>query len=343
MSRIGELGEAAIAARLEGTGLPLDFGAARVRVFSDHLPLAVAMTQVYRDYPVFEGESAFTVTAAVRRASGVRRLLRAQIRFVVDGDAPFEPFPAETHLPLLEWGLNWCIANRSHHRLMLHAGVVARDGLAVLLPAYPGSGKSTLTAALMLSGWRLLSDEFGVLNPAEPAVLHPLLRPVALKNESIDVIRAMYPGAAIGPAFPRTRKGTVAHIAPARACIDSCHRGATARLVVFPKYDSSGGLEIEPVAKARAFVKLAGNAFNYETLGPQAFHAVRAVVDRCDCYQLRYRRLDDALAAINGFLRGIAPASQPLQPARAQADGDSTAYASQAGSSAAAPASPTLQ
>lgn len=42
----------------------------------------------------------------------------------------------------------------------LHAGCVARNGKAVLLAAASGVGKSTLTVALALRGWSLLSDEW---------------------------------------------------------------------------------------------------------------------------------------------------------------------------------------
>ena len=49
--------------------------------------------------------------------------------------------------------------------LLLHAGV-ERDGLALICPP-SWSGKSTLTAALSLRGWRLLSDEFGAFDPRQ--------------------------------------------------------------------------------------------------------------------------------------------------------------------------------
>ncbi|MBK9234594.1 MAG: hypothetical protein IPO19_00450 [Rhodoferax sp.] len=39
--------------------------------------------------------------------------------------------------------------------------------MSLVMPAIPGSGKSTLTAGLSLSGWRLLSDEFGALDPLQ--------------------------------------------------------------------------------------------------------------------------------------------------------------------------------
>ena len=101
--------------------------------------------------------------------------------------ANWSPFPLDTPLPLLEWGTNYVIATRLFCYLLLHAGVVERGGRAIVMPALPGSGKSTLTAALTLRGFRLLSDEFGVVRLGDARLLR-MLRPLALKNESIDVI-----------------------------------------------------------------------------------------------------------------------------------------------------------
>jgi predicted ATPase len=47
---------------------------------------------------------------------------------------------------------------------MLHAAVVEKNGKALILPALPGSGKSTLSAALAMNGWRFLSDEFTMIS-----------------------------------------------------------------------------------------------------------------------------------------------------------------------------------
>lgn len=294
---VGELELADVTDLLRGEGLGLDFGAARARIHTALPALAASIHSVYRHFPIEESQGFFDVTACVRRRLGLRRHVRPQIQFVVDGEVPFEPFPAESDLPLLEWGLNWCLAERCNTYLLLHAGVVERGGAAVLLPALPGSGKSTLTAAFAVSGFRLLSDEFGVVR-LDDGLCVPMLRPIALKNESIDIIARLRPDAVLGPVFRGTRKGDVAHLGQTAESVEQRHVAAMARLIVFPRYEAGAATELEPISRARAFAKLAVNSFNYELLGAAAFDAVGRLIAGCDCYRLRYGDLGDAIATI---------------------------------------------
>lgn len=299
--RIAEASEADLRARLRADGLRLDFGAAQARIRSDAPGLAAALRTVYGAFPIEDDEGFDDVTVSVRRAAGLRRFIGPQVVFEADGEVPFEPFPADTHLPLLEWGMNFLLAQRLNHRLLLHAGAVECDGRAIVLPAMPGCGKSTLTAALARSGFRLLSDEFGVLG-LDDGRLHPLLRPIALKNESIAVIRALAPDARIGPAFPKTRKGTVAHLAPDAESCARRHEPAEPALVLFPRYDPGAPPELTPVKRSRAFSRVALNSFNYEMLGPDGFDAVAALIERCPCWQITYHDLPAAIAAARDLL-----------------------------------------
>ena len=83
--------------------------------------------------------------------------------FAEGGVSQFD-FPVRSALPHLEWGLNRCIFCTANNYLMIHAATIERDGQAVLLVGTSGSGKSTLCAGLVLSGWRLLSDEFALVS-----------------------------------------------------------------------------------------------------------------------------------------------------------------------------------
>jgi HprK-related kinase A len=294
---IAEIDVATLRARLEGDGLSIDLGAARVRIRSDVPQLPAVLQRVYGAFTPEAPGGVYDVTATLRRKRGLRRYLHPQVEILIDGSVDFEPFPADTALPLLEWSMNYALAQRACWCLLLHAGVVERNGRAIVLPAMPGAGKSTLTAALAARGFRLLSDEFGVVG-LDDSLLSPLLRPLALKNESIDVIRRFAPDAILGPRYPKTHKGTVAHVAPTAAHVAAKHQRAAPGLIVFPRYVATKGVDLQPVPRARAFARLAVNSFNYEFVGPRGFDALGRLVAATDCYELAYGDLEGAVTGI---------------------------------------------
>jgi hypothetical protein len=306
--RIAELPVETLRAGLAGDGLSLDLGAARVRIRSDVDALAPLLKTVYGSFTLEPAGGVCDVTATLRRKGGLRRFVRPQLEILIDGAVDFEPFPIDTPLPLLEWGMNYALAQRASWCLLLHAGVVERGGRAIVLPAMPGAGKSTLTAALAARGFRLLSDEFGVVGFADSR-LTPLLRPVALKNQSIDVIAQFAPDVVLGPRYPKTHKGTVAHLAPALTHVAAKHVTAAPGLVIFPRYVASAGVEVEPVTRARAFARLAVNSFNYEFLGALGFDALGRLIAGSEAYQLRYGDLEGAIAKIGSLIDALPPPS----------------------------------
>jgi HprK-related kinase A len=133
-------------------------------------------------------------------------------------------------------------------------------------------------------------------------MLLPLLKPIALKDASIGVIRKFAPESALGPVFPKTRKGDVAHLAPPAASTARRHEPADPAFVLFPTYEAGAALALEPVARSRAFAKISANSFNYGLLGRSAFDALGRLVGRCDVYRLSYGDLDDAIAAVDALL-----------------------------------------
>ena len=301
---------------LRGAGLRLDFGAAALRLHSDSAAMAAQLQAVYGNFDFDVSADWADLHVEVMRQRGLRRWFAPQVVFRCDGREPFVPFPADSPLPLTEWGVNWLIGQRLNDLLLLHAGAVERDGLALLLPAVPGSGKSTLTAALSLRGWRLLSDEFGAYDPAQGA-FRALLKPVALKNQSIEVIRSFEPGAGLGPEFPKTRKGTVAHLGADARSFARRREGALPGAVILPKWSAGSSTRLEPMEPDRLFAALAYNAFNYTTLGAVGFDAAVHLTRVCPGWTLVYSELDDALAAIDALWSGVVArhaAARPMQP-----------------------------
>ncbi len=242
----------------------------------------------------------FDFHVAVKPPVGLRRWFRPQALFFLDGETPFEPFPRSHAFPLLEWGLNYAIATRAHQYCLLHSAVLERNERALILPALPGSGKSTLCAALMHRGWRLLSDEFGMVRP-ETGELVPLPRVIPLKNRSIEVIRDFAPEAVLGPVFPGTRKGDVAHVAPTADSLARQHEPARPAWIVFPRFVEGAGCTLEPVADSLAFVRLSNNSFNYHLLGETAYRTLVRLVSGCERYHLEYGDLASAVAQMEAL------------------------------------------
>lgn len=247
---------------------------------------------LYSDFPRLDRRAISDFNISLK-APFKRRWIRPQVVFLENGRKLFEPFPYTMSLPLFEWGWNWCIGSQSHQFLILHSAVLEKNGKAVLLPALPGSGKTTLCAALMLSGWRLFSDEFGLVRG--DGLLVPLPRPLPLKNQSIEIIRAFSRQARIGPLYPKTRKGAVAHLAPTQPSVDKMKEPAKPELIVFPRFQKGAPATLKPVAPTYAFLKLATNAFNYEILGAEGFRRVAKLIRQCQFYNFTYGKLEEAL------------------------------------------------
>ncbi len=295
---LGELRTSQVSEALVNSGLWLDLGAVTVHVRSNCTEFAEQLQQTYPAFPVVCNGEWADVHVDIRSTGGLRRWVGRQASFWCDGASPFEPFPADSALPLFEWGCNWVIGQRANNLLLLHAGAVERDGLALVMPAVPGSGKSTLTAALAMRGWRLLSDEFGAYDPHR-ASFCPMLKPVALKNRSIEVIRRFAPDATLGPVFAKTRKGDVAHLASPPQAVGARGRTAAPGAFLLPKWQSGSETRLEPLVENRLFSALAFNAFNYGLLGLVGFRSVVDLVRRCPGWQLVYSDLDEAVAAID--------------------------------------------
>jgi hypothetical protein len=73
------------------------------------------------------------------------------------------------------------VAEHAIDRIFVHAGVVAIDGRALLLPGRSFSGKTTLTAALLRAGAVYGSDEYAVIDPA--GLVHPYPRPLSIRGD----------------------------------------------------------------------------------------------------------------------------------------------------------------
>ena len=95
-------------------------------------------------------------------------------------------------LDYLVWDVNRRVVEASGGHLLLHAAAATRNGLAVVVPAVSGGGKSTLVAALVDAGFDYLTDEIVAIEPASTRV-GGYRKAIGLKEGSWPLVPASAP------------------------------------------------------------------------------------------------------------------------------------------------------
>lgn len=296
--KLADLGSSGLRRQLRNGGIHLRTGPFVTRLRSSLPSVADHLARLYGGYAVEPPTGFADFHVRLRLPAGPRRWFRPQVLFQFDGRTPFKPLPADQAFPMLEWGLNWCVSNHAHQYLIVHAAVVEKNAHAAILPAPPGSGKSTLCAGLISRGWRLLSDELALISPARLELV-PLARPVNLKNDSIAVMRRFNPEAIFSEEFEDTNKGTVALMQAPADSIARQQEPARPRWIILPRYEAGAATRLARRDKSRMFMHMADSGFNYSLLGLQGFETLSRLIDRCDCYEFVYSDLDEAVASFD--------------------------------------------
>ncbi len=265
------------------------------RIGSDWRAPIAQLETLYAAYPKPEdGVPDFTVRLFAARPW--RRVVRPAVMIGGDYILPeAAPLPLAQGLLAAEMGMNLQMALGQRHFLLLHAAVVERDGKALVLTGVSGAGKSTLAALLSLRGWRLMGDEFALLDPAT-GLLHAFPRLVSLKNASVATVAAEVPADRLWPMLEGTPKGTIRHLVPDAAALAAMDAPTRPALILFPSfgYDSA----TRDVAQSEVFVRLTQASTNYVAMGERGFDALTALVQGVPARAIDYPDTDSAIALV---------------------------------------------
>lgn len=260
-------------------------GPVHFRIGSDWTQPIAALKQLYVSYPQDEARPA-DATVRLFAARPWRRWVRPSVHIGGDFVVPDAlPLPLSMGLLAAEMGMNLQVALGWRRHMLLHASAVARDGRALIMSGESGSGKSTLAALLGEGGWRLMGDEFTLIEPeGGDALAFP--RAVSLKNEAIAEVAARVDAARLGPLMTGTPKGDIRHLIPRADAIAAMHEPARPALLLFPRF--GGEAAIESMGEGEAFVRLTEASTNYVALGEAGFAALTRLVRETPAFGVPY-------------------------------------------------------
>lgn len=262
-----------------------------------------ALARLYRGYPAPEdGLCDFTVRLEPERPW--RRWLKPSVAIRGDYVLPDAAPMALAHgLLAAEMGMNLQMALGHKRHLLLHAASVEKDGRALILTGESGAGKSTLAALLGERGWRLMGDEFALLD-LETGTLLPFPRAVSLKNGAICVMEGEAEAERFGPRLCNTPKGDIRHMRPNPAAIARMGEGAVPALILFPRFGAAAA--VRNVGAAEVFMRLTQASTNYVALGSRGFDALAGLVRTLPALAIDYPDTDTAVGLIEDFRQVLA-------------------------------------
>ncbi|MBL0923516.1 MAG: HprK-related kinase A [Sphingomonadaceae bacterium] len=252
------------------------------------------LAELYRDYPVPEVPD---YSVRLKAVSFWRRFIRPSV--AINGDYMLPdaaPLPLVQGLLAAEMAMNLQMALGWRRHLLLHASAVEKNGRAVIMTGASGSGKSTLAAMLGCRGWRLMGDEFVLLDPVT-GELAPFPRLISLKNEAIGAMQAMALDGRFGPLMTGTPKGNIRHLVPARDAIRSMAEPAQPALLLFPSF----GFEpaVREISLSEVFMRLTQASTNYVALGERGFTTLTRFIKTVPARAIDYRDGQEAEALVD--------------------------------------------
>jgi len=196
-------------------------------------------------------------------------------------------------------GIVWNTTIRDHSFFLdIHAGVVCDEQGGILLPAPPGSGKSTLTAALVSAGFQFFSDEVALLEETTFNVF-PVPLALCFKDTGLEMASRFFPQVKTLPIHNRGDGKRVCYMPPPAHALPASTAPKPVKAVVFPQFQPGASSKLDRMDTVDALKKLMDECLVVDKrLDRQKVAGLIDWIGKVDCYRLVFSDAEDAVRKI---------------------------------------------
>ena len=187
--------------------------------------------------------------------------------------------------------------------LSIHAGVVRSPRGCLLLPAAAGSGKSSLTAALIRAGFVYLSDEVALLEE-ETLRVRPVPISLCVKEGGWDLLAPRYPELRDLAVHHRWDDKNVRYLNPPPESLDpESEKSHPVRWIVFPRYTPGAETALRPLPRVEALHRLLVQCASPTPLDQAKVASLVRWIDDLPCFDMPMSSLDEAVGLLDRLCR----------------------------------------
>ena len=177
---------------------------------------------------------------------------------------------------------------------VVHAAVVAADGLAILIPGHPGAGKSTLCAALVAHGFGYVSDETAPITP--DGLVLPYPKPIVVGAGSFDVLAELKAADTVGMNLDTW------FLDPGRLAGGWSRGLSRLGYVVMSQFADGDDVRYAALSPGETAALLASNMFNIQRHRRMALELVAGLALTVPGVKIAHGNVHDAVATIVGLV-----------------------------------------
>jgi hypothetical protein len=196
--------------------------------------------------------------------------------------------------PGVKYALTQALLDHGRFSVAFHAATLVVRARTLLLAAAPGSGKTTLSAALAARGHGFAGDDIALFDE-EAGTVAGVPFCLAVKAGSWPILEPLFPALAGLPVHRRADDKLVRYLPPPGPAPDPAPPG----WVVFPKYRKGVKVAVTAIDRAEALSRLFHESFApSHRLGRRQFDRLADWMRGARAWQIEYGTLAEGVAAV---------------------------------------------